>query len=192
MHKEEKTPQDSNDYIDKKIEGVGKEEERIKAGSVEPAIAELDRLQSQWKRAFKDKSAAFRHYHELRDMYAMESIEVYEKRVRPEEEKAQRYSKVFDAVDGKYSSALRVIRIKTTQAAREYLEVNHQWKNAEGLTKEQRDVLERKWRKMDKDVEPLAKLCGNYSKFRREYVEEYEKKNNFDTGELRRHKYDWR
>jgi len=190
--KKRKTPEEATEDINNGIKEIEKIEERIKAGSVEPAIAKLDRLQSKWKQAFNDKWDTLRHYHELRDMYDSSPFDVRKKRIDPVEEKVKEYSDAFDLVDGEYSSALRVLRIKGQQASSEWLKVNQEWKNAKGMPKEQRDALERKWRKMEKDSEPLSKLRGQYYMFRREYVEEYEGKYNFDTGELSRHKYDWR
>jgi len=186
------TPEEVADDIDKRIEEIGREEERMKAGSAESAMAKMDRLKPKWKQAFNDKWDTLRHYHELLDMYDKEPFDVREKRINPVREKTKPYSDAFDVVDGKYSKALKALRVKANQARSEYLEVNHEWKNAEGITKEQRDALKSKWQKMKKEnYDPLAKLCGKYAKFRREYVEEYEKKHNYDTGELFRHKYDW-
>ena len=174
-------------------------------------LAELDAIKPRWIKAFNDYYDATRKYLKLRDEFEDENKhmdltkndnydkywEMHNKKMKPLEENQRRFSKIYDSIDAEYSVVLRAATKIVVGKQREYLEINQQWKDVihtpgKGSSSAEAKSLEKEWRRIEsEEYKTLSKLRLPHYLFRKEYVEEYEKKYNYDTGEIRSKRYKW-
>ena len=174
-------------------------------------LEKLDAIKPRWIKAFNDYYDATRKYlktrdefedrHKNMDLTVMENYdkywEMHNNKMKPLEENQGRFSKIYDSIDEEYSAVLKAVTEIVIGKQREYLKVNQRWKDAihapgNGNNSAEIKRLNKEWRRIDdEEYKPLSKLRLPYYLFRREYVEKYEKKYNYDTGETRVKRYNW-
>ncbi|MCK4912476.1 MAG: hypothetical protein KAS05_01995 [Candidatus Omnitrophica bacterium] len=174
-------------------------------------LAQLDAIKPRWIKAFNDYYDAMRKHMRLRDEFRDENKhmdltkndnydkywEMHNKIMKPLEENQGRFNKIYDSVDSEYSEILRAATGIVFEKQREYLEVNQQWKDAihapgNGNKSAKIKSLKKEWQRIEaEEYKPLSKLRLPYHLFRREYVEKYEKKYNYETYEIKNKGYRW-